>query len=922
MKTFMRFSFVLFVLWLFFMNADLAAQSGRAMTFQDVMQFRAIKSPVLSEDGAWVAYAAVPDRGDGELIVRETKGKTHYSVERGAKPKISADGKWVAAELKPPAEKLLKSKKKKPKSGMALLSTGTGAVQQFQNVKRFIFSNDGRWLAIHFYAPKEENGKKEGGNGKKKGKRKAGTALFLRNLNAGENIEIPYVLKFAFDSTSSYFAYAVADTAGKNHGLFVRELQKENAPAMTLTSGQNFIYSNLQWSRRKPVLAYVEAEEGEDGKTAPGLLWVWDAGVNVASLAIEPNSLPENWIIPSKNHLSWTRDGNRLFFGIRPKKEATDSNATQNGAEDLYDTAAILKKKEVDVWHWNDPLINPHQKKIWKKMQDTTYVAVHHFDSNETVVLGDLDLPRVIRPENPNVALGITNIPYQKEITWVGNQNDIYRVDLRSGARTRVAERLRGAPVSLAPGGNYLVFYRDGNWHLHDCERDLTINLTAQLPVPFYNEDHDYPFPAPGYGVAGWVQDDAAVLIYDKYDIWQFPTDGGEPLCLTGGQGREKEIIFRIRKLDKEKRFYQPSEELLLLAYDDNRKTNAIYRCRIGAAGVTKIFDKPKRLRLLAKAKNADVILFTQERYDEFPDLWVTNSRFKSPKRVSNLGAQLRGFAWGKAERVEWRSLDGIPLQGVLIKPGNYQKGKRYPVIVYFYRFFSQRLHEFNQPVVNHRPCFPLYASNGYAIFLPDIRFEVGQPGFAATKSLVPGVQKLIDMGIADPERIGLHGHSWSGYQAAFIITQTDIFACAVAGAPVSNMTSAYSGIRWGSGLARQFQYEQSQSRIGGSLWEALPRYIENSPVFFADRIHTPLLIMFGDEDGAVPWYQGIELYLAMRRLGKDCVFLEYRGEPHHLKKYPNKLDYAIRMKQYFDHYLKGEAAAEWIVKGEAYSGK
>ncbi|MDZ7683091.1 MAG: prolyl oligopeptidase family serine peptidase [Fodinibius sp.] len=207
-------------------------------------------------------------------------------------------------------------------------------------------------------------------------------------------------------------------------------------------------------------------------------------------------------------------------------------------------------------------------------------------------------------------------------------------------------------------------------------------------------------------------------------------------------------------------------------------------------------------------------------------------------------------------------------------------------------------------------------------VFLPDIRFEVGTPGFSATKSLIPGVNKLIEMGIADPDKLGLHGHSWSGYQTAFMVTQTDIFDAAIAGAPVSNMTSAYSGIRWGSGLARQFQYEQTQSRIGGSLWEYPERYIENSPVFYADRINTPMLMMFGDEDTAVPWYQGIEMYLAMRRLNKDAIFLQYRGEPHHLQEYGNRLDYAIKMKEYFDHYLRGEPAPKWITDGVPYRGE
>lgn len=300
----------------------------------------------------------------------------------------------------------------------------------------------------------------------------------------------------------------------------------------------------------------------------------------------------------------------------------------------------------------------------------------------------------------------------------------------------------------------------------------------------------------------------------------------------------------------------------------------------------------------------------------------VAGSFLESPKKLSDANPQIAEYAWGSAELVEWNSLDGIPLQGVLIKPGSYEPGKRYPVLVYFYRFFSQRLTEFNEPVINHRPSFPFYASNGYAVFLPDSRFEAGRPGFAATKCLVPGVQKLVDMGVADPDAIGLHGHSWSGYQTAFVVTQTDIFAAAVAGAPVSNMTSAYSGIRWGSGLARQFQYEKGQSRIGGSLWEYPERYIESSPIFFADKINTLLLIMFGDVDGAVPWYQGIELYLAMRRLGKESIFLQYRDEPYHPEKYANKLDYAIRMKEYLDHYLKGEPAPEWMAKGVPYRGK
>ncbi|MDX2430561.1 MAG: prolyl oligopeptidase family serine peptidase, partial [Bacteroides sp.] len=412
------------------------------------------------------------------------------------------------------------------------------------------------------------------------------------------------------------------------------------------------------------------------------------------------------------------------------------------------------------------------------------------------------------------------------------------------------------------------------------------------------------------------------VLIYDKYDIWLFPTDGNRATCLTEGLGREEKYQFRIKILDKEKKYLESGEELLLSAYHDVKKHTALYKMKAGEKGVQMIFDDEKKYTLLASARDGGEIIYTRQSYTEFPDLWISDNKFKKPLKITDVNPQVADFAWGSAQLVDWHSVDGTALQGILILPDHAEPGKKYPVLVYYYRFFTNRLYDFNHVAVNHRPCFPFYASNGYAVFLPDIRFDVGTPGYSATKCLVPGVQKIIDMGVADPEAICLHGHSWSGYQTAFAITQTDLFTCAIAGAPVSNMTSAYSGIRWESGMARQFQYEKSQSRIGGNLWEARDKYIENSPVFFADRINTPLLIQFGDVDGAVPWYQGIELYLAMRRLEKDCIFLQYREEGHHLKKYANKLDYTLKFKAYLDHYLKGEPAADWIKTGVPYKGQ
>jgi len=930
--------FLFMVIFSCFCLSSFSFQSGqkKVLTFQDVMKFKEIHSPVVSEDGSWLAYNAQPDRGDGEVLVHGLKSGQKIVVERGFRPQISKDSKWVAMSVRPKAVELERTKKGKPEDGLALLETATGKVVQYEKVQSFVFSEDSKWLAFLHHKEEEKPIKDEGKpheeekpGEKKEEKKETGSLLVLWGLGSGRQVKIPHVLSYAFDESSKFLAYIAAGPKGEEDGLYCIDLTQESLPQNSIVQGKEAKFSGLAWTKEGSRLAFLASSQKETGQ-AEGYfsLWIWDGQQGEQTLAVAADKIPENWMIPEKNFVSWSKDGKRLFFGLKPEEvhkiTANTEKKEEEGQEeeiDLFDTEEILEKREVDVWHWNDPFIKTHAKNIWSRVKDQTYQAVYHVDSHRFVQLADQEMPRVDLNDSTGFALGRSDFPYRKEVTWYGRLEDIYRVNLEDGSRQKIASRLEDQS-SLSSTGRYVVFYKDKNWYLFDGETGDTKNLTEKIQVPFFNEDHDYPSEVPSYGVAGWLEDDSGVLIYDKYDIWQFMTERGEPINITGGKGRREGVTFRMLKLDPEKRGFGSNEKLLLSAYRNREKNFGFYSSQVGQSGVIKLLEEKKRFRFFTKAKKADVLVYTRESFEEFPDIWIADGLFSSPRRISNINPQVSEFAWGSAELVEWNSLDGIPLQGVLIKPANYEQGKRYPVIVYFYRFFSQRLYEFNQMVVNHRPNFPFYASNGYALFLPDIRFDVGQPGYAATKCLVPGVQELVDMGIADLEAIGLHGHSWSGYQTAFVITQTDIFAAAVAGAPVSNMTSAYSGIRWGSGLARQFQYEKSQSRIGGSLWEYPERYIENSPVFFADRIQTPLLIQFGDEDGAVPWYQGIELYLAMRRLGKDCIFLQYSGEPHHLQKYANKLDYSIKMKQYFDHYLKGMTAPEWIKKGIPYRGK
>ncbi|MEW5982199.1 MAG: prolyl oligopeptidase family serine peptidase [Acidobacteriota bacterium] len=903
--------------------ATASAQGTKPITFEDLMKFRAIRTPVASDDGTIVAYAAQPDRGDGEGVVHDLAGGKVHRVPRGSAPVISAGSRFVVMAVRPSFADT-ESAKTPPKPGMAILDTQSGAIVNIERVDRFAFSDDGKWLAYLIAATPAEKGAdarpsadaKPAGGGTEPKKLPKGNPLKLRNLASGEETDIANVTTFAFDDTSTFLAYVQSVEDGQGNGLFVRDLTAPTA-ALVVNQTDGGRYDQVTWATDASALAFATSTK-EDG---PAAIWRWDGTSRAARQLAPATQAPDGWTIPLKSDLAWSKDGQRLFFGFKPVASKTDAAAKKDGAPSPYDVDAILAKAEVDIWHWNDPRINSQQKKTWTREKDRTYRAVIHQADGRIVRLAGLDMPDLETTENARHALGISDVPYRVQTTWTERQRDVYLVSLTDGSRKPVVKGLLDG-ASLSPDGGTVAFFREGQWHLFDCATGAVRNVTGSLGVRLDDELDDTPDAARAYGLGGWLADGSAVLVYDRWDIWQVPVKTGTPVNLTAGDGRKRSVTYRVIRTDRDAPGFTAGESLLLSAYHDREKNDGFYTATIGKSGVVSRLDEPRRLRFVAKAKKADLIVYTRERVDEFPDLWAADTTFRQPRKVTDANPQVGDFAWGSPELVTWRSLDGVPLEGVLIKPANYQPGRRYPVIVYFYERMSQRLFEFNEPVVNHRPSFGVYTSAGYAVFLPDVVFDIGRPGYSATKCVVPGVQKLIDMGIADPKAIGLHGHSWSGYQTAFVVTQTNIFAAAIAGAPVSNMTSAYGGIRWESGLARQFQYEETQSRIGGSLWEYPERYIENSPLFFADRIQTPLLLMHGDEDGAVPWYQSIEMYLAMRRLGKDCVFLQYRGEPHHPQKYGNKLDYSIRMKQYFDHYLKGEAAADWITKGSTYQGK
>ncbi len=649
------------------------------------------------------------------------------------------------------------------------------------------------------------------------------------------------------------------------------------------------------------------------------------------------------WTLPSKNTLSWTQNGKRLGFGVKPDeihKAVTEPELDVSAdtlESDLYNPEKILKSAEIDVWKWNEDYTNIHQKKRWENVKDQTYQAFYDFDAQKPSLIAARDMPSIALPVSPSAqfALGRADAPHRQKITWDGSYEDLYAVNLQTLERKRIAENVQ-SNSTISPNGQFILYYRDKHWFLHDIAQNSTRNLTEKMNVAFWDESDDHPAEKPPYGFAGWVvngSNDAAVMLYDKFDVWQFgfapqasaPQAGNSEtaLNLTSGEGRKQTVVLRVQELDSTKKFYQNGDFVLLAGQHDEKKHSAYFAANVGKASVRKLLENTAAgFSQPVKAQGASTLVFRQSSFTRFPDVWLTDTTFASPVKITDLQKQVEPLAWGSAELVEWQSTDGKPLQGILIKPANYEKGKRYPMLIYYYEILSETLYGFRFPRFASAIMPSFFASNGYAVLIPDIVYQDGLPGASALKCIVPAAQKIVDMGIADPKAIGIQGHSWGGYQSLYMITQTNMFKAAVAGAPVANMTSAYGGIRYGTGLARMFQYERSQSRIGATLWERRDLYLDNSPLFFADRINTPLLMMFGDEDDAVPFTQGIEMYLAMRRLNKEAYLLQYRKEPHNPRKFANRYDYATKMKDFFDYHLKGLAPAEWIKSGVPYKGR
>ncbi len=941
----------------------------RVLTPADWDHWRSITGATLSNDGKWAAYTLIPQVGDGELVIRSTQGATEYRVPRGylgrpnnvpgglrppaggtgegepagptASPaQFTADSRFVVVTTQPlqaEVERLQAIRAGRGGRGaaaathtaLAIVDLANGQVTTIPAVRSFrLPRRNGTWLA--YVAEPDSAGADSTARGNRAAgvRRTYGSALVIRNQDTGSEERIPDVLSYALNDEGTVLGYTVVSRDSTRDGAYLRTMA--TGATTTLASGRGNYRALALDSAARQVAFLSDREEFGRDKAHYALYYALLKG-GEAQPVVMPEALAGDYRISDVAAVSFTRTGSAILFGVAPP------------LPDSVPADSLSGKAVFDLWHYKDPALQPTQRLNAVRERNRSFQAIYFPATRKLVQLANDSIPTVDVSDDARMALAVSRERYRIESMWGDGGSDVYLIDPQSGTPRLIREKISGQ-AQLSPEGKYAAFYDHGQWYSYNTLTGKTVDLTGPVAgVSFGQETWDTPSIPAAWGLAGWTKGDKSVLIYDRWDVWELDPNGQRPaVMVTDSLGRSQHVVLRLVQVRRGRGgagggggggggFFggeavrdpiDPAQPLLLRAVDEDTKAGGFYQDQLGRR------QAPERIVMAdvafgapLKAEDADVWMVTRGTFVDFPNLWVGPSLARL-SRISDANPQQKEFNWGTVELVHWVSADGVPLKGLLYKPEDFDSTRKYPLISYFYESLSQNLHSYIPPngrnVINPTH----YVSNGYLIFEPDISYQNGYPGPSAMKSVIPGVQMLLARGYVDPARLGLQGQSWGGYQIAYMITQTSMFAAAMAGAPVVNMTSAYGGIRWGSGVARAFQYETGQSRIGGSLWEAPMRYIENSPLFWLDKVTTPLFIMSNDADDAVPWYQGIEFFVGMRRLGKEVYLIDYNNDVHNPASRANQKDIAMRMQQFFDNKLKGAPAPDWMVRGIPYLAK
>jgi dipeptidyl aminopeptidase/acylaminoacyl peptidase len=913
--------------------------------------WQSIGERMISNDGKWVVYTVNVQEGDNDLVIQSSDGSSYKKqIPRGYNAVITEDNKFVVFRIRPLYKETRDARIKKkrpdefPKDSIGIVELGKNDVIKVAKVRSYKTPQKASgWLAYHkekepvppvraavptqktvdslrktidslSLLVKELRNIKGGNRDSEDADEDPvsgaaggdGSDLVLRNLATGKDRVFKNVAEYYFNANGQKLVMeinrAVRDTNSIN-GVVVYDLAKGKLD--TITRGGND-FRNFAISEDGSKIAFV-AERDTAKKALQKFYQLHLYRTNDDSAWVlcdkKTQGMKVGMTVSENGSLSFSKSGNRLFFGTAPIQPPKDTSLIE------------IDLVKLDIWHYKDDYLQTQQLFNLNNELRRSYLAVYDFNDNKIEQLASPEFPNVLQTAEGDgaVFIAVTDTGRRVQRQWGDNKTDIYAVDVKTGVKTLVKGNHEGS-IYPSSTGKYILLYDAKAKHYFAWDGKVLKNITSKIKVPLYNEEHDSPSDPPSYGIMRWKEGDEAVYVYDRYGVWEVdPTGVQAPKLFL--DGRKNKTIYRYVQLDPEERFIKSNSELMFRAVNHTNKQSGLYRFENGKLSPV-VAPGAVAIGTVAKPKNSESLLFTKENFVQSPNLYLlaSNNQF----RLSDINTQQSQYNWGTAELYKWKTFNGKEHSGILYKPEDFDSTKKYPVIFYFYETHSNELHQYQAPSPTpSRLNIPFYVSRGYIVFSPDIIYYTkGHPAKDAYNAVVSVAQNLGKKKWVDGKNMAIQGQSWGGIQVAQLITMTDMFKAAWAGAPVANMTSAYGGIRWESGANRQFQYEKTQSRIGATLWERPDLYIANSPLFHLPKVKTPLVIMANDADGAVPWYQGIELFTAMRRLNKQVWMLNYNGEAHNLVDRRNRKDIQVRQQQFFDWLLKGEKPAKWIVEG------
>lgn len=890
-------------------------------------QWQSVASPKISNNGKYILYQVRPQQGDAHLYIKTANNKILQTVSRGDSALFTSDSKYAIFTIKPwyKDTREAKIKKKKPeempKDSIGIFTLETGKLQKYPDAKSFKLAEKGAFLAfLATKTPLKDTLKKPAADTVKKisdqllESKKAGAVLKIVHLKDGSIKEIEHVTDYEISKQGNQIAYVIA--APKNNkqvksGLYIYDVL---AGKSKLISSGKGTYKSLVFDEQAKQFAFVAEKYPEKALSKPFSLYYYDFVSDTAQILMANNAkqLKENWSPSGFSRLRFDKNGAKLYFGTAPNPIPQDTTQVD------FETAKL------DIWHYQDDYLQPMQLKNLRRDLQKNYLAVIYPQQKDKkfIQLEDeyLSDSYVAQLNHAEYILAVTDTGKRVSMQWKGNTlKHAYLISTITGERIAINSKAAKGRFQLSPAGKYVIWYdyEQKNWFSFATATRKTVNLTGKITVSFSDEENDSPDDPQPYGIAAWTENDEAVLIYDRYDIWKINPATAESQNFTNNLGRSTKTTIRYNIPVDKQYFIGAKEDLWLIAQNTINKQWAYYKKNISSLkNPIQLPFVPMGYSEAIKAKDADVYIYTKSNVAKPADLY-SSTDFRKEVQLSNINPQQKEYNWFSSELVNWKTPKGYEATGILYKPENFDPTKKYPMVVYFYEKLSDGLYRYQAPAPTpSRLDIAMFASNGYLVFTPDISYTIGEPGASAVEFINSGVDHLKKNSWVNGSKIGIQGQSWGGYQVAYLITHNNMYAAAWSGAPVVNMTSAYGGIRWESGMSRQFQYEHTQSRIGGTLWEKPELYIKNSPLFHLPKVETPVVIMANDADGAVPWYQGIEMFTALRRLGKPVWMLQYNGEAHNLIKRENRKDISIRELQFFDHYLKDSPAPVWMAKG------